>query len=157
MDISKEIKLGDERPERWADGRRSPALLYRVTGGRQSRRGCQINAKDEFNILMKYMSALSVTMVFCFCKPLRVQEERARALKSSDPGQCLFSLNRERGGGSGRGGLARRLRECGVLSENVNMDDDILFLIENSYVKWKMTKIRIGVHEINQERERYGE
>ncbi|GBP46699.1 hypothetical protein EVAR_86952_1 [Eumeta japonica] len=51
---------------------------------------------------------------------------------------------------------ARRWRsECGLLSEVVNVDDERLFLIEHSYVRWKMTKIRIGVHEIKNERERY--
>lgn len=63
---------------------------------------------------------------------------------------------RGRGGGCGRGKrcelmftlAARRSRECEVLSEIVNMDDDLLFLTESSYQKWEMLKIRIGVHEL---------
>ncbi|GBP64203.1 hypothetical protein EVAR_35592_1 [Eumeta japonica] len=49
---------------------------------------------------------------------------------------------------------ARRMRECDLLSEVVNMDDGLLFLIENSQVRREMTKIRIGVQEMNKERER---
>ncbi|GBP50043.1 hypothetical protein EVAR_39620_1 [Eumeta japonica] len=77
----------------------------------------------------------------------------------------LFTLKRGCEGGSGRGGLAelgvhnftlavRRLRECDVLSEVVNMNGDLLFLIENSDVRWEMTKVRIDAHEINNNRER---
>lgn len=37
------------------------------------------------------------------------------------------------------------------------MDEDLLLLMENSYLKWKLQYMKFGTHDLNKGREEFGE